>query len=107
MSVLIGGAGLVVFVAVMTLALRGELTFARGTPREIRLWLVAEPESQGLGFSTARQISMSNDGTQECDIRQVHFFLWRSEGPAPATAYCECYARAAQGWESRGECPPS
>lgn len=105
LSVLIGGGGMLVFIAAMTLALRGELTFARGTPGEIRLWSIAEPEDQGLGISTARRVSLSEDGKRECDIRQVRFLLWRSETPAPATSYCECYARTSQGWESLGACP--
>lgn len=105
LSTLIGGAGLVVLIAAMTLAMRGELAFARGTPQEVRLWLITEPGGQGLGLSTARQISLSDDGTRECDIRQVRFFLWRSQGPAASPDYCECYARSSQGWESLGACP--
>lgn len=105
LSVLIGAAGLVVFIAAMTLALRGEIAFGQGTPGEVRLWLITEPESKGLGLSTAHRVSTSDEATRDCYLRQVRFLLWRSVEPGVGTSYCECYDRTPRGWQSLGSCP--
>lgn len=105
-AVALGLLGAAVLMVVLALALRGELTLAGGTPREMRIWLVAEGDNQGIGVSSARRLSASADGSTECDLRQVRFFLWRSETPAGSTAYCECYVRGPAGWETTGACPP-
>jgi hypothetical protein len=105
LSILIVAGGLVMFMAAMTLALRGELAVGRGSPGEIRLWLITDAQTQGLGLSTAQRVSTSNDATRECYVRQVKFLLWRSVEPGVGTSYCECYIRTAQGWASVGTCP--
>jgi hypothetical protein len=95
-----------------TLLFRGEIRLPGAEPAQSRLWLVRERENQGLAFSTSRLASGSRESGRACFETRVSFFLWRSDGTAQATRYCQCYERSERSgregpaWLLAGDCPP-
>jgi len=62
-----------------------------GAPgQELRVWLVMEPRTRGLGTSVGQVASQS--GLELCVQTTTTYLLWAGR-PENAT-YCECYARS-------------
>jgi len=93
----------------LTLAFQQEIVITQGdTPNQVlRIWLINEARSRGLGISNASVHSglQNNDLCVQTDVR---FMLW--VGDSPATSYCECYASAGDELEitsvQEGQCTP-
>lgn len=75
---------------VIVLATRGEISISTGDAPEqrVRLWLVMEARSRGLGISNA---SLHESGGKLCVQTDVQFLLW--QGSEDSTQYCDCYTR--------------
>jgi hypothetical protein len=89
-----------------TLLFRDEIRLPSAGPAEGRLWLVREADNQGLGIATVRLVSGSDEGPQACVETRVRFLLWKSDGTALATRYCQCFVRENGAWLPAGDCPP-
>ena len=100
---LLGGAACFGFGGLIS---RGEIRLPGAGPARSRVWLVREAENQGLAVSRGSLLSGSEDGSQVCVETRVSFLLWRSDGTAIPSRYCECYEREGEEWKSIGECPP-
>jgi len=77
---------------VATLATGREIRLVRSdVPDDIalRIWLVQEPQTHGLGISTG--YSVSPDATTVCTVTDTHFLLWT--GDAAPSHSCACYSR--------------
>ena len=98
-------AVMVLPLAALLLALRGEVTWRRGEFTEDRVWVVKESNAGGLGWSSARVLSDERpvDGPV-CVRTQVRFLLWR--GASESLAFCECYvlSRTTGTLETFGSC---
>jgi hypothetical protein len=80
---------------VIVLATRGEISISTGSApdQELRIWLVMEARSRGLGVSNA---SLHEQDSATCVQTDVQFWLWQgSEAP---TSYCECYTREGESY---------
>lgn len=81
---------------VVLFAIRGEVSWHRGSIVEDRLWLVnlngapGEESASGLAYSATRLVAnpAAADG-RVCARTHVYFLLWR--GHSNASDYCECY----------------
>ncbi|MFN8379027.1 MAG: hypothetical protein U0452_10185 [Anaerolineae bacterium] len=63
-----------------------------GAPgQELRVWLVMEPRTRGLGYSLGH-VAIQTD-SQLCVQTSTSYLLWA--GRPENTVYCECYARSA------------
>ncbi len=88
------------------LLFRGDLRLPGAGPVPTRLWLVREVENEGLAMSRGRLVSGSEAGPRACVETTVSFWLWRSDGTAVPSRYCECFETEAGEWMSAGDCPP-
>ena len=92
-------------VVAFLLAMRGELAWRRGEFVEDRLWLVRDPQANGLAYSASRIVSDQRpvDGPV-CVRTQVTFLLW--QGRSEALGFCECFGLSplTGTYEPAGEC---
>jgi hypothetical protein len=88
-SLLVGGAGVACLVVFLQLALRGDISLSRGTPNELRVWLIQEGTNQGLGVSSSH-VASYDGGAPKCVETIVRLVLWRSDGSARSITYCDC-----------------
>ena len=86
-------------ITIAVLAGRGEIVQQRGELGERRVWLVTENENRGLGFSSARVVSGSEESRVACVRTRVGFLLWRSAGRGQGTSYCECFEESGGQWQ--------
>jgi hypothetical protein len=93
-------------------ALRGDVSWRRGSLTQDRLWLVAgEPgreSSAGIAYSATRLVPASGavPAGAMCARTTVYFLLWR--GTSETVNFCECFQpRPAPqtGFDSLGACP--
>lgn len=72
----------------ITLAVRGEITFDTGSAPEqrFRMWLIMEPRERGIGISNGWIAHNENSMCVQTDVR---FFLW--QGAAESVSFCNCY----------------
>ena len=95
-------------------AIRGDITWNRGSLTQDRLWLVnlaAEPGQEaaaGVAYSATRLVTPAAALAPGalCARTTVHFFLWR--GRSETISYCECYQPRGgpqAGLQSLGACP--
>jgi len=111
-------AGLILFVScglcsclMITLASQGEIVIPMGSaPDQVaRVWLVMDARQRGIGVSSARVTSSSENAL--CVQTNVSYVLWQGSGDA--VVYCECYTRLDDSppWEwveaITGECAAS
>jgi hypothetical protein len=82
--------------AALWLAVRGEVTWRRGELVEDRVWLVrsenvrGQTSPGGLALSSSRVISDARAQSGPVCVRtNVRIWLWRV--PSETLAYCECY----------------
>ncbi|HYO88118.1 MAG TPA: hypothetical protein VER79_05685 [Candidatus Limnocylindrales bacterium] len=84
------------------ISVQQEVTIALGAApgQSLRVWLVMEPRTRGLGVSVG-QVS-SETATEVCVETLTRYLLW--QGRPQDTLYCECYAREdpAQPWQYQG-----
>lgn len=75
----------------LTLATQGEIRVSTGGApgQEVRVWVVMEAETRGLGVSTGTISSQTP--TDICVETNINYLLW-SGREAPIT-YCDCYER--------------
>jgi hypothetical protein len=84
----------------ITLAVQQEVRITTGPVpgQELRVWLIMEAETRGLGVSTGNVATQTE--TSLCLQTDIRYFLWQgSEAPV---SYCECYQRsdASEAWIS-------
>jgi hypothetical protein len=103
-SVLLAAAILCLGVAAFQIAFRGGLTLHTGQLREVRVWIVQNEVSQGLGYSHMRRVSGSERSGQVCLVTRVDFWLWSGAQQGLNTTYCECFSREASNWVGTGTC---
>ena len=103
-SVLLAAVILCLGAAVFQVVFRGGLTVRTGQLREVRLWLVQNEDSQGLGFSNMKGVSGSQRSGQVCLETRVDFWLWSGSQQGLDTRYCECFSRVDSNWVSAGAC---
>jgi hypothetical protein len=92
-------------------AVQGEASIRTGGApgQELRVWLVMETRTRGLGVSNGVAVTQSE--TAVCVQTTTQYLLW--QGRAENAAYCECYVRtdASQPWSyasgAQGACPES
>lgn len=97
--------------AALWLAMRGEVAWRRGELVEDRVWIVQSENSRGqsspggVAYSRSRIISDARAQAGPVCVRtQVRFWLWRA--PGEAVEYCECYAASPGGGLAlQGPCP--
>lgn len=90
-------------------AVQGEGAIRTGDApgQELRVWLVMEPRTRGLGISNG--VVANQTDTSVCVQTTTNYVLW--QGRAQNAAYCECYERpdASQPWSyvnsTQGDCP--
>jgi hypothetical protein len=98
--------------AILIFAIRGEVSWQRGPFVEDRLWLInlngapGEESASGVAYSSTRLVpnSAAVDG-RLCAETNVYFLLWRGHSD-PAT-YCQCYQprpASAGGYDVVGQC---
>lgn len=91
------------------LAMQQEFTIPLGGApgQELRVWLVMEPRTRGLGVSVGQVTSTTDNGL--CVQTSTSYLLWA--GRPDNSVYCECYVRetAGQPWSYQnnlaGACP--
>lgn len=96
--------------ALFYFSVQQELTIPLGAApgQSVRVWLVMEPRSRGLGISVGRVAGETP--SELCVETSTNYLLW--QGRPENTVYCECYARndAAQPWaylgSETGTCAP-
>ena len=92
-------------------AIRGDVSWRRGSFAQDRLWLVGGESGQesaaGVAYSATRLASSTGaPAGAVCARTTVYFLLWR--GHSEALNYCECFQpRPAPqtGYDSLGACP--
>ena len=67
------------------LATRQQIQLGSSPDRHLRLFLVSEPATQGLGLERTRPVSEPANCTQTT----VNYLMWQGEGES--TTYCQCY----------------
>jgi hypothetical protein len=67
-----------------TLAGRGELMFGEAAGSHVRLFLLREPDAEGVGVVWTRPYRSNPDCTQT----SVTYIMW--EGDSENTRYCQC-----------------
>ena len=103
-ALLLTAIGIASAFAVGSLLVRGDLVVARGDLTETRVWLIREPDQEGLGFSRSSVVSRGE--TRACVLTRVGFLLWQSTGDTSGTSFCACYEGGQGSWEEVGPCPP-
>jgi hypothetical protein len=103
-SILAGLAGVAIFFVVVSMALRGEVRFTRGTLGETRIWPVEEGDELGLGFSTAEIVRGSEESGAACVETRIRFVMLRSTEDRRPITYCECFQQEDGSWSSTGDC---
>ena len=73
-------------------AVQQEVTIPLGSlpGQELRVWLVMEPRSRGLGISSGQVASQTDSSL--CVQTTTTYLLWA--GRPENSTYCECYARS-------------
>jgi hypothetical protein len=66
-----------------TVAIRGQVEFGN----TVRIFLVQEDSSQGLGFQWNRPAS----NQQDCTKSSIRYFLWEGGEESLNVDYCQCY----------------
>jgi hypothetical protein len=97
--------------ALIYFAVQQELTIPLGGApgQELRVWLVMEPRTRGLGISTGHVAQQTDTGL--CVQTATNYVLW--QGRPLNTVYCECYSRTnpagvwSYGRSIQGACPPT
>lgn len=107
LALAIGLAGAALCLVLGILVVQGEVRLPGGELTAPRLWLVREPQAQGLGLETKRIVRGGVREDAACVETRVRFLLWRSDGSASRLVFCECYGRVDERWELKGPCAPS
>jgi hypothetical protein len=68
-----------------TLAGRGELTFGDTTGSHVRLFLLREPDAEGVGVEWTRPYRPQ----PTCTRTSITYIMW--EGRSENTSYCQCF----------------
>lgn len=68
-----------------TLAGRGELTFGDAAGSHVRLFLLREPDAEGVGMEWTRPYRDQSN----CTRTNVAYILW--QGRSQNTSYCQCF----------------
>jgi hypothetical protein len=68
-----------------TLAGRGELTFGDATGSHVRLFLLREPDVEGVGVEWTRPYRPQ----PTCTRTNITYIMW--EGRNENTSYCQCF----------------
>jgi hypothetical protein len=95
--------------ALIYFAVQQEVTIPLGSApgQELRVWLVMESRTRGLGVSTGHVASQSD--TSLCVQTTTNYLLWAGRGQN--AQYCECYTRTepdlswAYAGSTQGACP--
>ncbi len=76
----------------LTLAFQQEIRVATGGApgQELRIWLIMEVETRGIGVSNGTVRSASDDSL--CVETHINYLLWA--GQEDSSLYCECYQRS-------------
>lgn len=84
----------------ITLAVQQEVRISTGSApgQELRVWLIMEAETRGLGVSNGR-VALQTE-TDLCVQTDIRYFLW--QGSEESVSYCECYQRSnsSEAWMS-------
>ena len=97
--------------ALLYFAVQQEVTVPLGSApgQELRIWLLMEPRSRGVGISAGHVASENDSGL--CVQTDTRYVLWA--GRPENVTFCECYTRLSvdQPWEyvssMPGVCPPA
>ncbi len=81
------------------LAGRGQIMLGEQTGSHVRIFLLREPDVEGVGVEWARPYRQQAD----CTRTSVTYILW--EGESENTAYCQCFA-SQQGTAVPASCNP-
>jgi hypothetical protein len=71
--------------AAFVLAARGELRLGSDPQRQVRFFMVQQPDAEGVGVEWTRPLRQHDD----CTRTSVRYWLWEGEGE-PVSA-CRCY----------------
>ncbi len=73
----------------------------------LQLGTVMNPKERGMKITTS--FTTHQTETNLCVETHVNYLLWQSRGGDQATAFCDCYQRNADSWQSvstnSGVCP--
>ena len=67
------------------LATRDQIQVGDDPAQHLRLFLVSEPQAQGVGIERARRLKNPNG----CSQTNVAFLMW--EGESESIVYCQCF----------------
>jgi hypothetical protein len=67
------------------LATRGQLQVGNRDGRYVRIFLLQEPEAEGIGVEQQRLLSEPIG----CRQTSIHYFMWVGEGEN--VSYCQCF----------------
>lgn len=94
--------GIVLFPAMaFILASNQQIQLGSGPQRHVRIFLLQEPESRGIGVEWARRAG----NFPSCAETRLVYLMWRGEGEG--TRYCSCFDSNGRLADSApGRCPP-
>jgi hypothetical protein len=77
-----------------------ELGSARG--RQLRLFLLQEPDQEGVGLEWTRPVAASVQSGDRCRQTRVVYFMWAGEGDN--VTYCRCFSGGSLTVSHPGSC---
>ena len=83
------------------LATRGEIQIGEYGRRNLRIFMVQEEESQGIGFQFTRPLSQNDN----CWQTAVNYLLWQGNSEEISSLYCQCLDPGSSQLVSSGTCP--
>ena len=75
-------------VVAVLLATQNQLQIGEEQGRRVRLFLLQEPEQEGIGFEWARPAE--REGEAQCLQTSISYLMWVGEGQN--VTFCQCFA---------------
>ncbi len=72
-------------ITAFVLSTRGQINLGQNPKRHVRLFMVQEEDSNGVGVEWARRSRRNSD----CALTSVRYILW--EGDEEPVSFCQCF----------------
>ncbi len=72
-------------ITAFVLSTRGEINLGSNPRQHVRLFMVQEEDTNGVGMEWARPSGRN----RECTLTSINYFLW--DGQGEPTSFCQCY----------------